>query len=227
MQPHPRRTHRRLLRRHKRGPIVLGVLACTDVLLLALAVSSISPLLLSLLRSSKPAPPVTLLVHEIQQLGQLHTVRYNLSDVLEYEHALELQGWARAVPGADRLYQGATKNTVLVVADGAVEAGVDLSRVTPASVTQVHTPQGTRLRVRLPRATLYRPEVRVRVVHRRAGLLWKDENIVPRATEEAERRFQQAAYRSDILPVAEANAVRTLTQMACVSGNPQVEFCFD
>jgi hypothetical protein len=42
-----------------------------------------------------------------------------------------------------------------------------------------------------------------------------------------ESRFRQAAYRSDILPVAEVNAVRMLTQMARLSGNSQVEFCFD
>lgn len=178
------------------------------------------------LRPRPSEPAVGPLVQEIQRLGQLHTVRYNLRDVVEHERALEPSGLLASVPGAAALYRAGTKNTVVVIAEGGVEAGVDLSQVTEASVTKVPSSEGARLRIRLPRATLFPPQVNVRVVQRQSGLFWKNENIVPEVTAAAQQRFQEAAYRSDILATAETNAVETLSKLQRVSGNEKVEFYF-
>jgi hypothetical protein len=166
------------------------------------------------------------LVKEIQALGQLHTVRYNVHDVLQHEQALKPSGWVRAIPLADRLYDMATKNTVLINADGGIEAGVDLSKVTPASVSRVTTPEGVKLRVRLPQPEVYAPEVHVSVADHKRGLLWNDENIVPEATEQAARRFREAAEKSDILAAAQTNAIEALTKMQLAQGSTNVEFYF-
>lgn len=173
-----------------------------------------------------PAVSVAPLVASIQKLGQLHTVRFNMHDVVEHERSLEPRGALRSLPGADSVYEAVTRNKVLVVAEGGVEAGVDLSRVTPESVTPVRTAGGTKYRVRLPRASVFTPEVHVRVVKRDSGLFWNDENIVPEATKVVEQRFAVAAEKSNILQTAETNAVQMLSQLHQASGNSQVEFYF-
>ncbi len=175
---------------------------------------------------NEPAVQVGPLVASIQRMGQLHTVRYNMQDVVEHERSLEPQGILRSLPGADAVYHSATRNKVLVVAEGGVEAGVDLSKVTPENVTAVRTTSGTRYRVRLPRATVYNPDVHVRVVNHDQGLFWNDENIVPEATRTVEQRFVAAAQKSDILATAETNALQMLTQMHLATGRSDVEFVF-
>ncbi len=171
-------------------------------------------------------PQIGPLLTQIQNLGQLHTVRYNMQDVVEHERSLAPDGWIGKVPGVEGLCRAATRNQVLVVAHGGVEAGVDLSRVAPQDVTRVQTPQGTRLRVHLPHARLYTPDVKVKVEQVSPGLFWTDDNIVPAATEEAQRRMTESAIRSHILAEAEANAVRTLDGMQQAMGNRSVEFYF-
>lgn len=177
-------------------------------------------------RADQATPLTGPLVKQIQALGQLHTVRYNVHDVLQHEQALKPSGWVRAIPLADRLYDAATKNSVLINADGGVEAGVDLSEVTAANISRVATPEGVKLRVRLPQPVVYAPEVHVRVADRKRGLLWNDENIVPEATEEAAHRFREAAEKSDILAAARANAIQALSKMQLAQGSTNVEFYF-
>ena len=177
-------------------------------------------------RKDEVLPQVAPLLKQIQQLGQLHTVRYNLHDIYQHERTIEPEGWVSSLPGARSFYRAATKNSVLVVAEGGIEAGIDLSRISAADVARVATPEGAKLRVRLPHAMLYTPDVKVRVVNRRAGVFWKDENIVPEATEEVKRRFSEAAGKGEILAAAETNAVKVLSNMQELTGSRNVEFTF-
>jgi hypothetical protein len=174
----------------------------------------------------EPGISVAPLVKSIQQLGQFHTVRFNMHDVIEHQRALEPKGLLGSVPGVGSLYKAATRNKVLVVAEGGVEAGVDLSQVNTESVTKVQTPEGPRYRIRLPRATVYTPEVKVQVVRRRPGLFWNNENIVPEATRAVEQRWVSAAQQGNIAQAAETNAVQMLSQMQLASGNTRVEYYF-
>jgi hypothetical protein len=176
--------------------------------------------------NSTPTVLTAPLIMQIQSLGQLHTVRYNVQDVLEHERHLEPQGWVSSLPGASALYESTTRNKVLVVANGGVEAGVDLSQVGLQNVTKVITPQGTKVRIQIPHATLFAPEVHVKVVNRQAGVFWNDDNIVPEATQEVERRFKETASKNGILASAETNAVKMLSNMQAAAGNPNVEFYF-
>jgi hypothetical protein len=146
--------------------------------------------------------------------------------VLTHERAIEPKGWVSALPGAKSLYDLTTKNTVLVTAEGGVEAGLDLSKLSEADVSRIVTPEGARYRIKLPRAQVYAPEVHVKVVDQKSGLLWHDENIVPEATELAANRFREAALKSNILAAAETNAVQRLTKMQRLAGNSNVEFTF-
>jgi hypothetical protein len=166
------------------------------------------------------------LLASIQNMGQLHAVRYNMHDVVEHERKLEPTGVFRSLPGAAEIYGAATRNKVLVKAEGGVEAGIDLSKVGPDSVSRVTTPEGVKYRVRLPRAELYTPEVRVSVVRHTNGIFWKDANIVPEATRMVQKRFTDAARQSDILQKAETNAVATLVRVVELNGGGGVEFYF-
>lgn len=166
------------------------------------------------------------LLSSIQQLGQLHTVRYNMHDIVEHERKLEPTGLFRSLPGAAEVYGAVTSNKVLVKAEGAVEAGVDLSRVGPESVSQLRTPEGVKYRVKLPKPVLYTPDVRLSVVRRSEGLFWKDDNLVPEATRKVQQRFTEAAEHSDILQAAQTNAITTLSKMVSLTGGAGVEFYF-
>ena len=177
-------------------------------------------------RRAEQPPQMAPLLLQIQSLGQLHTVRYNMHDVVEHEHSLSPGGWLSGIPGAEGLCRAATRNSVLVEADGGVEAGVDLSQVSAASVSRLATPEGAVVRVRLPHALVYPPDVRVRVVRSEPGLFWEDENIVPEATSEARRKMLEAARRANIVASAETNAVRTLEQMQLACGGHAVQFYF-
>jgi hypothetical protein len=149
-----------------------------------------------------------------------------VQDTLHHETALQPEGWFQSLPGAESLYRAVTQNAALIVAEGGVEAGVDLTQVTPDRVTQVATPEGPRVRIRLPRATLYPPDVKVRVVSQKPGLFWNDRNLIPKATEAAKRRAAEAARQSDILAQAEANAAQVLTDLHRAAGYKNIEYYF-
>lgn len=167
------------------------------------------------------------LIVSLQQLHDLHTARVNLRDVLKQESDQTAAPLFRQVPGADEVTKWATRNEAIVVADGSVEAGIDLSRITDRDVTQVRKPDGTRVvRVRLPEPTIYPPQISIRVVQSRSGLLWKDENLVPRAQEQASRLFIEAAEKGEIRRHARENAVQTLQRMESALGGHKVEFTF-
>lgn len=196
------------------------------VLGIAFGVGVLCNQFVSMRRGEPGSPQVAPLVLQIQSLGQLHTVRYRIHDIYEHEKALKPEGWVRNLPGADRVYEAATRNSVLLVAEGSVEAGIDLTQVKPESVRTIRTAEGIRWRVRLPRAILYPPDVRVRVEDQKRGLFWNDKNIIPDATEAVKRRYTETTRASGILATAETNAVRMLTDMQRLAGNPNVEFVF-
>ncbi len=163
----------------------------------------------------------------IRKIGDLHTASFTLKDVVHQESQVEPEGWAATLPGAEAVTHWATHNQALVVAEGNVEAGVDLSRLAASDITTARTPDGaTRVRVHLPDVTVYAPNVHLRVENSRAGLLWRDENLVPKAQAQAARRFLKAAEQGDLRGQARTNAVQTLQQMYGLSGFKNVEFYF-
>src|SRR5438477_1713 len=78
---------------------------------------------------------------------------------------------------------------------------------------------GGNLRIKLPPAQLYTPDVKLRVVNRESGIFWRDENIVPEATEALKDRFVEAANNRQILAEARTNAVKLLSNMQDLAGN--------
>lgn len=186
--------------------------------------------LLNLFQSrTRPALPDTgPVLLAIKQQGELHTVKLEQKDVLHFETDRQPEGWVANIPGADGLVRWATHNQALVIATGTVEAGIDLSQLTPESVTRIALPDGkTRLRVQLPSVTVYPPNVKVRVESSSRGPFWKDENLIPKAQEEAGRRFLKAAEEANIREIAQKNAEAPLKNLLRPLGFDDVEFVFN
>ncbi len=183
-------------------------------------------------RVAKPGaeePQVGPVLLAIQKIGQLHTVSLAWKDVLRQETQAEPPGWVSSLPGAAALTHWATRNAALVVADGNIEAGIDLAQLSDKDVARVKTPEGhTVLRVHLPPVTVYPPNVHVHVEHNQPGLFWRDENIVPKAEAQASRRFEEAAERQNIRALAQENAIQMLSRMQQTFGygSGQIEFYF-
>ncbi len=164
----------------------------------------------------------------VQKLGTLHTVSYDLKDVLVQESSKEAEGWLQGVPGADSVIQWATRNKATVTATGKVEAGIDLSQLTAKNLTLIPQSDGSKkLRVHLPPVVVYPPNVRLHVENTESGFFWNDKNIIPKAQEEAARRFQESAEKDNIRAKAQVNAVETLQKLQQTFGGTPVEFTFD
>ena len=163
----------------------------------------------------------------LQHLGELHTVKLTMKEVLRETSEKDAEGWMRGVPGGDSLTHWATHNQVLVVAEGTVEAGIDLSRISAGDVATTRQKDGTAcLRVRLPRPIVYPPNIILRVENVQGGLLWRDDNLVPKAQAEASSRFKDAAEKDHIIEKAQESAVQKLQQMEQALGRKNVEFFF-
>ena len=170
-----------------------------------------------------PRPVIT----SLQQLGELHTVKMTMKDVLRKSSDKDADGWLHNVPGGDSVSRWATHNQVLVIAQGTVEAGIDLSRISAGDVVPGRMRDGRPgLRVRLPRPVVYPPNITLRVENTQSGLLWRDDNLVPKAQAEASERFQEAAEKDRIREHAQENAVQRLQQMEEVLGRKNIEFYF-
>lgn len=179
--------------------------------------------------AGSPEPQTGPVLLAMQKIGDLHTVSYAMKDVLRQESQVEPAGWAQNVPGATGLVHWATRNRALVVAEGSVEAGVDLAQLSAKDVTKVKGPDGkTALRVHLPPVRLYPPNVRVHVENVQPGVFWRDENIAPKAQEQASRRFLEAAEQQNIRSTARQNAIQMLEQMTQTlgHGSGDIEFTF-
>jgi len=170
-----------------------------------------------------PRPVIT----SLQQIGELHTVKMNMKDVLHVATDRPAEGWLREIPGSDTVSKWATHNDALVVAVGSVDAGIDLKRISANDVSPVRLPDGTQgLRVRLPQPTVYTPNITVTVEKSDSGLLWKDENLIPKAEAEASRRFLDAADKDGIRQHAEENALDQLHKMHSLLGQKNIDFYF-
>ena len=170
-----------------------------------------------------PRPVIT----SLQEVGELHTVKLTMKDVLRKSSERPAEGWLRDVPGGDAMSKWATHNEVLVVAEGSVEAGIDLSAISSTDVLPVRLSDGSAgLRVHLPRPEIYSPNVTLRVEQNSSGLIWKDDNLIPKAQQEASRRFLEAAEKDRIRDHARENALRQLQQMQQIVGRKNVEFYF-
>lgn len=146
-------------------------------------------------------------IHQVQSLAQLVTVRYIMEKVVILE---------------DVKWYGESR--VLLIAHGITKAGVDLGQIKQADLRIA----GQKIRLRLPRAAItdaYLDEKQTKVIERTTGLLRTfDKNMEQNAREMAINEIRLAAREAGILAEAEERAQLQLRALLHQMGFEQVDF---
>jgi hypothetical protein len=154
------------------------------------------------------------ILQQVQTLSQLVTVKYVMEKVVDLE---DVQ------PYKDMIVQGWGENRVLMVAQGVVKAGVDLSKITNGDLVV----SGKKIILKLPPARVtdtYLDDRRTQVIERTTGLLRSfDKDLEQRARQEAVLDIGRAAREAGILKDADERARLQLTSLFRQMGY-EVEF---
>jgi len=147
------------------------------------------------------------LLRQVQTLAQLVTVKYVIEKVVVLE---------------DVKWYGESR--VLLLAQGVVKAGVDLSRLGPADLDV--TPPRVVIRLPPPQITdVYLDDQQSRIIERSTGLLRRfDKDLEQTARQTALEDIGRAARRSGILQDAEERAHQQLRSLFEQLGYTDVQF---
>mgnify|MGYP000927955815 FL=1 len=154
--------------------------------------------------------PVTI-IHDVRALARLETIQYTVEKVITAEISSE----AFAFLNEDKL---------LLVAHGAVIAGVDLSKLEPDDMWL----EGGVLMIRLPAAEVFIATLdneKTYVFERDTSILRQsDPNLETLARQSAEQEIEKAAIEDGILETARQNAESFLSSFLRSLGYPEVIF---
>jgi hypothetical protein len=149
----------------------------------------------------------TSVIHEVQSLSELVTVRYVMDKVVVLE---------------DVKWYG--ENRVLLLAHGVVKAGIDLKRLEPGDVVI----SGKKISLRLPPPSItdaYLDDKASQVIDRSTGLLRAfDKDLEQTARQNAVDDIARAARKGGILDEAEKRGRTELENFFKHAGFEQVEF---
>lgn len=147
------------------------------------------------------------LLRQVQTLAQLVTVKYVIEKVVVLE---------------DVKWYGESR--VLLLAQGVVKAGVDLSQIKSADLEV--SAQGVVVRLPPPQITdVYLDDQQTRIIERTTGLLRRfDKDLEQTARQTAIDDISRAARRSGILSDAEERARQQLRNLFQQMGYAQVDF---
>lgn len=150
-------------------------------------------------------------VSRIQRLARLESVTYSMDKVVEGDRE------GRVLP------EFLTGDKILLTVHGEAIGGIDLSQLTPDSVTV----NGTDAHIHLPAAQLFTvtlDDQKTRVYSRYTGVLVPaDPNLESEVRAKAEQDLRQSALTAGILNTAHQNACSTVTTMLLGLGFHQVE----
>jgi hypothetical protein len=152
------------------------------------------------------------IVHQIQQLQRLETVRFSMDKIISGEH------------DSPYLPKFLVSDRLLLVVHGDVIAGVDLSELQSQDVSIARKT----ISVRVPKSQILVTNLdnsKTRVYSRDTGLFSSpDPNLETEVRQEAERQLQEAALQDNILKTADENARSTLSALLQSLGFTTVEF---
>jgi hypothetical protein len=144
-------------------------------------------------------------VDRVQRLSRLETVVYSLDTVVEGEESSPVLPDALA---GDKL---------LMIVNGNIVAGVDLSKLKPEDVQITESSAGRSIRLAMPPSQVFTTsldEGKSRVYARDTGLFVRaDPNLETQVRQKAQAQLQQAALTDGILDAASRNARATVTSM--------------
>ncbi|MBN2005142.1 MAG: DUF4230 domain-containing protein [Anaerolineae bacterium] len=142
-----------------------------------------------------PSPTPIIVITGVHALGRLETAQYTMRDIVEVKDA----------PG--NLWERLSKDRLLLIAEGEVVAGFDLTQVTEGDITV----NGTAVIIVLPPAEILYSRLdndRTYVYERETGLFRKaDPDLESEARRIAEAHLVNWATERDILEKAEQNGV--------------------
>ncbi len=153
-----------------------------------------------------PTPEVisgAAILQRVQQLARLETASYTVQTVIEVRQS---QG--------NPIFDFFGGDALLLIAQGSVEAGIDLATLTPDQVTVA--PDGSRVTLRLPPAQIFNVQLDndgTRVYSRERGIFAPpNNNLETLARQEAEQEILRAACEDGVLSRATEQAERSLRQ---------------
>lgn len=156
----------------------------------------------SLLMNPTPTISSTIILDRIQALSELTAVRYHFNGVITSE--VQLPGVLASLYG----------QRLALMAVGTINAGIDLSQITPADVTLA----GSTLTVKLPPPRLqdcFLNEQQSYVVSRDTGFFANDApNLDTEARRYAVQQFRNQALEQGVLDDAQAQAQQVITELA-------------
>lgn len=162
-----------------------------------------------------PSPTVVTgaaVVQQIQRLSRLETSSYSIQTVVTVERPGGLFGIGR--------------QKVLVVVQGTVVAGIDLSKLRPEDVTV--SPDGKRIKLRMPDAEIlsrYLDEGATQLYDHQTGLFTQpDSSLVIEAQQMGMSRVMQAACDGGVMKRATDNGQQSLRDVLMLLGFENVEF---
>ncbi len=165
-------------------------------------------------KTSSGTSPTSNVVLAVRDLSRLESASYHMAKVIELsDEQSKLFGLVAA------------KDAILLVAEGEVVAGVDLSRVTDADV-HVDSAAGS-VRVRLPAPEVFSSaldEGQTHVYERTTDTLaTRNEQLEGMARREAETQMRQGAIDAGILAHARSSAERTVRGLLHALGFAHVD----
>jgi hypothetical protein len=194
---------------NRRVLLVAALLLVALLLGLGVAIGWLAPRVLGLIARERTLNTPALLL-QVQTVSELVTVKY----VIEKVVVLEDVKWI----------SGLGENRVLMVAQGIVKAGIDLSALKPNDLEV----SGKTVRIRLPKARIteaYLDERQTRVIERTTGLLRMfDKDMEQNARQNAVEDIERAARNNGILKEADARAQAQLTHLFKQMGFESVVF---
>ena len=153
------------------------------------------------------------LLQQVQTLSELVTVKYTLEKV---------EVWTDPPPAVLSLFAG--DNRVLLLAQGIVKAGIDLSKIKPADV-QIHEKTIT---IKLPPAQItdcYLNDKETKVIERSQGTFRSfDKDLEQKIRNTALEDMRLGALRGGIRQEAEDRARKQLASFFTLMGFEKVEF---
>lgn len=164
-----------------------------------------------------PTPEVisgAAVVERIQQLSRLETASYTVQTVIDVSQGSNIPVIGEFLAG----------DTLLLIAVGRVEAGIDLGTLTPDAVTV--SPDGGTITVRLPPAQVFSTALdseKTRVYSRERGILApENKDLETLARQQAEAQILQAACEDGVLSRATQQAEVALRQFLSLVDEAEV-----
>lgn len=180
------------------------------LIVFVLGIFFIAYLIQNKLKLDKPEPTVNTsrdsVIKEIQELGNLETASYSIEKIVE---AGENRSAFQNLLFGDR---------ILLIANGKIVAGVNMSAITQNDVTI----SGTELSINLPPPVILLSSLdnsKTKVYDRTKGILNQgDKDLESQARDEALKSITTAACQGGILVEAKENAVERVTQLFKFAG---------